>query len=97
MPSTTFTPLRAPSPSAWCALVYLGVLCSAAAYLMWNLALPVLGVSVANNLLNAIPLVSVLTGVAALHEPWTASIAVGGALILAGVIAVERSGARSSA
>ncbi len=86
-----FVPLRAPSLSAWASLAYLGILCSAAAYLLWNLALPVLGVSVANNLLNVIPLVSVLTGVLALGEPWTAGIAAGGALILAGVIAVERS------
>ncbi len=48
--------------------------------------------SAANNLLNVIPLISVLTGVLALGEPWTASIALGGALILAGVFAVERSG-----
>jgi drug/metabolite transporter (DMT)-like permease len=86
-----FVPLHAPSPSAWASLAYLGLLCSAAAYLLWNLALPVLGVSVANNLLNVIPLVSVLTGVLALHEPWTATIALGGTLILAGVIVVERS------
>lgn len=84
-------PLRAPSLGAWAALAYLGLLCSAAAYLLWNLSLPVLGVSVANNLLNVIPLVSVLIGVVALHEPWTASIALGGSLILAGVIVVERS------
>lgn len=87
-----FLPLRAPSPAAWAALLYLGLLCSAAAYLLWNLVLPVLGVSVANNMLNCIPLVSVLTGVLALGEPWNASIAVGGALILAGVVIVERTG-----
>jgi drug/metabolite transporter (DMT)-like permease len=85
-----FIPMRAPSAAGWLAVAYLGLLCSAAAYLMWNLALPVLGVSVANNLLNVIPLVSVLTGVLALGEPWTASIALGGALILAGVFVVER-------
>jgi drug/metabolite transporter (DMT)-like permease len=84
-------PLRAPSAGAWASLAYLGLLCSAAAYLLWNLALPALGVSVANNLLNVIPLVSVLTGVLALGEPWTESIALGGVLILVGVVAVERS------
>jgi drug/metabolite transporter (DMT)-like permease len=84
-------PLRAPSASAWAALAYLGVLCSAAAYYLWNLALPALGVGVANNFLNVIPLVSVLTGVVALHEPWTSSIALGGSLVLVGVIVVERS------
>jgi drug/metabolite transporter (DMT)-like permease len=86
-----FTPLHAPSASAWASLAYLGLLCSAAAYLLWNLALPALGVSVANNFLNVIPLIAVLTGVLALHEPWTASIALGGALVLLGVMAVERS------
>lgn len=86
-----FVPIRPPSAAAWLSVAYLGLLCSAAAYLMWNTALPVLGVSVANNLLNVIPLVSVLTGVLALGEPWTASIGIGGALILAGVFAAERS------
>ncbi len=86
-----FTPLHAPSASAWASLAYLGLLCSAAAYLLWNVALPALGVSVANNFLNVIPLIAVLTGVLALHEPWTAGIALGGALVLLGVIAVERS------
>jgi drug/metabolite transporter (DMT)-like permease len=87
-----FAPLRAPSPWAWGALAYLGVLCSAAGYLLWNLALPVLGVSVANNLLNVIPVVSVLTAVLALGEPWTATIALGGSLVLLGVVVVERTG-----
>jgi drug/metabolite transporter (DMT)-like permease len=87
-----FLPPRLPSAGAVGAVVYLGLLCSAAAYLMWNVAFPALGVSVANNLLNLIPLVSVLTAVAALGEPFTAGIAVGGALILAGVFVVERTG-----
>lgn len=85
-----FVPLRAPSAGAWAALAYLGLLCSAAAYLLWNLALPALGVSVSNNLLNGIPLVSVVTGVLALGEPFTGAMALGGALILAGVVVVER-------
>ncbi|HET6440635.1 MAG TPA: DMT family transporter [Anaeromyxobacter sp.] len=85
-----FVPLHSPSPFALASLAYLGLLCSAAGYLLWNLALPALGVSVANNLLNGIPLVSVLTAVLALGEPFTATIVVGGALILAGVVLVER-------
>jgi len=87
-----FRPLHAPSLAAWAALAYLGLLCSALAYLLWNLALPVLGVAVANNLLNVIPLVSVLTGVLALGEPFTLSVALGGALVLLGVVVVERTG-----
>ncbi len=87
-----FRPLRAPSPQAWAALAYLGLLCSAAAYQLWNIALPALGVSLTNNLLNLIPLISVLSGVLLLGEPWSASIGVGGALVLGGVFAVERFG-----
>jgi len=83
-------PPHPPSIAAWGALVYLGLPCSALAYLLWNLALPVLGVGVSSNLLNVIPLVSVLTGVAFLGEPFTPTIAVAGVLILAGVVVVER-------
>ncbi len=85
-----FVPLHAPSAAAWAALAYLGLLCSAAAYLLWNLALPALGVSVSNNLLNGVPLVSVVTGVLALGESFTGTMALGGTLILAGVVVVER-------
>ena len=88
-----FTPLHLPSLAAWGALAYLGALCSAAAYLLWNLALPVLGVPVTNNFLNAVPLVAVTTGVLFLGEPLTAALALGGALVLIGVMVVERAGA----
>jgi drug/metabolite transporter (DMT)-like permease len=47
-------------------------------------------VSVSNNLLNGVPLVSVVTGVVALGESFTGAMALGGTLILAGVIVVER-------
>jgi drug/metabolite transporter (DMT)-like permease len=89
-----FVPLRAPSAAAWASLAYLGLLCSAAAYLLWNVALPVLGVAVSSNMLNGVPLVSVLTAVLALGEPFTRTIALGGALILAGVVGVERTALR---
>lgn len=91
-----FLPPRLPSAAGWAALAYLGLLCSAAAYLLWNLALPVLEVGVSSNLLNVVPLVSVATGVLALGEPFTATIAGGGALVLCGVFAVERAGARAA-
>jgi drug/metabolite transporter (DMT)-like permease len=88
-------PAHLPSPQALGALAYLGLFCSAGAYLLWNIALPLLGVSLTNNLLNLVPLVAVLTGVLALGEPWTWSIGVGGALVLLGVAVVERVGRRS--
>lgn len=81
---------RIPSPLAWASVAYLGVFCSALCYLLWNAAIPVLGVTVSSNLLNATPLVGVLTGVVALGEPFTATAALGSALILGGVVVASR-------
>ncbi len=83
-------PLPSPSPAAWGALLYLAVLCSALGYLLWNGAIPALGVGVTSNLIYGIPLVGVLSGVLFLGEPFTAGTAAGGALILAGVYGASR-------
>jgi drug/metabolite transporter (DMT)-like permease len=80
-----FHPQPLPTPAAVAAVLYLGVLCSALGHLLWNAAIPALGVTLTTNLINGIPLVGVLTGVAVLGEPFTAATAIGGALILAGV------------
>jgi len=88
------TPLAPPSGAAWFGVVFLGVLCSAVAYLLWNAALRVIGASSVNILIYGIPLVGVLTGVAALGEPFTARILGGGFLIVGGVtLATIRTGA----
>ncbi len=81
-----FLPLPLPSLEAWGGVVFLGVLCSALGFHLWNQALPALGVALTNNLLNGIPLVGVLAGVIALGEPLTANILFGGALIVGGVV-----------
>jgi drug/metabolite transporter (DMT)-like permease len=77
---------RLPSPAAWTGAAFLGVFCSALGYLLWNAAIPALGVTLSSNLINIIPLVGVITGVAALGEPFTAATAAGGALVLGGVV-----------
>ncbi len=79
-------PFGPPSTGAWGGVVFLGVVCSALAFHLWNQAIPRLGVSITNNLLYGIPLVGVLTGVVVLGEPMTPSIMVGGGLILGGVL-----------
>jgi drug/metabolite transporter (DMT)-like permease len=53
---------------------------------LWNQAIPALGVAVTNNLLYGIPLVGVITGVAALGEPLTANVFISAALIIGGVL-----------
>ncbi len=67
------------------ALAYLGVFCSALAYLWWNRAIRVLGVTTTNSLIYGIPLVGVAAGVVVLGEPLTATVVAGGALIIVGV------------
>jgi drug/metabolite transporter (DMT)-like permease len=78
-------PFAPPSAAAWTGVAFLGIFCSALAYLTWNYSLPILGVNVTNTLIYFIPLVGVLTGVIALDEPFTRRIALGGALIIGGV------------
>lgn len=81
-----------PSGAAWASVVFLGVFCSAAGYLLWNGAIPVLGVSVTNNLIYGIPLVGVLAGVLLLGESLSGRVALGGALVVGGVVLASRRG-----
>ncbi len=74
------------SATGWVAVAFLGVGCSAVAYLWWNRALAVLGVTTTNSLIYGIPLVAVAAGVLWLDEPLTAEILIGGAMILGGVL-----------
>lgn len=76
-----------PSATTVVALLYLGVFCSAIAYLWWNRAIQVLGVTTTNSLIYGIPLVGVVAGVALLGEPLTWMVALGGLLIIGGVMA----------
>ncbi len=68
---TAFLPFAIPSAPACLGVVFLGIVCSALAYLAWNQALPVLGVTRTSSLINLIPLVGVLTGILTLDEPFT--------------------------
>ncbi len=77
--------VRWPSVPALASIVFLGVMCSALAYLWWNRALHVLGVTAVNSLIYAVPLVAVAAGVAVLGEPVTPNLVTGGLLIVGGV------------
>ncbi len=79
-------PLAMPSARALAAVASLGVLCSAVAYLWWNRAIHVLGVTATNSLVYGIPLVGVAAGVLLLGEPLTALVLAGGLLVVAGVV-----------
>ncbi|NOZ94173.1 MAG: DMT family transporter [Acidobacteria bacterium] len=79
-------PVGRPGVLQAAAIAYLGVLCSAVAYLWWNRAIAVLGVTATNSLVYGIPLVGVLAGIVLLGEPLTPIVLAGGALIVGGVV-----------
>ena len=83
-------PLPRPSLAAWGGVLFLGIVCSALAYHLWNQAIPALGVALTNNLLYGIPLVGVLTGVLFLGEPLSWDILFGAVLIIGGILLAGR-------
>jgi drug/metabolite transporter (DMT)-like permease len=90
------SPYPWPSAAAWGGVVFLGVLCSALGYHFWNQAIPALGVTVACNLLYALPLVGVAGGVVLLGERLTPGIGFGAALIIGGVVWAHQSSRRKA-
>jgi drug/metabolite transporter (DMT)-like permease len=82
-----------PAP-VWAELGFLALGSTAAGMLMWNRAVLSAGPSRVSQLLYLEPAVSVAGAVVFLGERVTAMMAVGGALVLAGVIAAGRAGRR---
>jgi drug/metabolite transporter (DMT)-like permease len=70
---------------AWCAAVYAGVIGLAMSNLTFNFALGKLSATTAGLALNLVPLIGVVTAIAALGEHLTAAEAVGGVLIILGL------------
>lgn len=68
------------------ALLYLGFICSALCYLMWNYAIKQIGALKTNLYMYAVPLVTLLAGALFLKERITLMGAVGIALVLAGMV-----------
>ena len=66
-------------------VLYLGIVSTLLGYLAWNIGLRAFGPTRAVTATYAIPALAVLFGAAALEEPVTAWIAVGGLLIVSGV------------
>jgi drug/metabolite transporter (DMT)-like permease len=82
------------SGRGWAAVLFLGVACSGLAYLAWFDALHKLSASRTGALLYLEPLIATAVAAAVLGEPITATIVLGGAVILLGVWLVE--GARAT-
>ncbi|NLC10873.1 MAG: DMT family transporter [Firmicutes bacterium] len=73
-------------------LIYLGVFCSAVAYILYLFALKNLGSATTTTFINMIPVFGVLGGVVILHETLFAGQIIGGALVILGVSIVTLKG-----
>jgi len=71
-------------------LLYLGVICSACCYIMWNRAMREIGVLAANAYIYAIPVVTLLAGAALLQEKVTFLGAAGIAIVIGGMAISNR-------
>lgn len=69
---------------------FLVVMCSAAAYLIWNEAMKILGSVTANNYLYGQPIITMIIGVTALGEPLTVAGCIGCLLIIGGLIMSDK-------
>ncbi len=86
--------LRLPA-EAWVALVFLGVGCTGAGYLVWSAALARLEAGTLSSFQYVQPLVTVAVAAAWIGESTGPAVLLGGALVLAGVFLVQRSAVRS--
>lgn len=71
---------------AFLSIAYMGVVCTGVAHFLWNKSLSLLPASTCSMFYPIQPITAVLLGVALLGEPMTAGIAVGGVLIIGGVL-----------
>lgn len=83
------------SPAGWGSILYLGILSTAIAYLLYGHALKLAPASRLAAVQNIEPLIAVAAAAAILSEPITAALLVGGAAIVAGVYLAERGAPRA--
>ncbi len=82
-------PETMPSVQSWCAAVALGILCTGVALAIYFYLLSAVGPTRAMSVGYLIPLFGVLWGSAFLGEQLTVSLAIGGAMILAGLFFIN--------
>lgn len=79
-------PAQTPSPEAWLSVAGLGVVCTGVAFLIFFALIAEVGPARATVITYINPAIAVTLGVVVLNEAFTASIAAGFALILAGSV-----------
>ena len=84
--STTTVDLNAITPAIVAGILYLGVISTALAMVLWNRAFALVEASVASLFFFAQPLVGVLLSTTLLNHPLTPPLIIGGILIILGVL-----------
>lgn len=77
-------------PSILTNMLFLSLVCSMAAFFLWNLVIKKIGTIKASNYLYLDPVVSIVAGVIMIQEPVGVVAVIGCALVLLGVIMVEK-------
>lgn len=75
-----------PNAISLSALLYLGVFCSVAAFMLYNFGLRKLSASTAVSLMNLLPIFGAVFSILFLHEPVSLRQIAGGAIVIAGVM-----------
>ena len=88
------TPLL--TPGSIFSLLYLGIVCSAMCYLMWNRAIRQIGTLKTNLYMYAIPMVTMLAGTVFLNETVTLMGAIGIVLVIGGMLLSNLGGKKKS-
>ena len=80
---------RAMTPFQWLLMLHLAVIGSIVSLQLWSYGLKHIASARAAAFIYAVPLISVAAGVVLLGEPVTLALAMGGALVLAGVVVAQ--------
>jgi len=77
-------------PTVWGNLLYLGILSSGLAFILWHKGIEQIGSVSASNYIYLVPLITAIAGVIALDEVLTQYMIIGGGLILLGLYLAQR-------
>ena len=77
-------------PVVWINILFLGVLSSGLAFILWQQGIERIGAMSASNYIYLVPLITAATGIVALGEELTAKMLIGALLILIGLFIAQR-------
>ena len=85
-----FDPAVLTIPTVWGNILFLGLLSSGLAFLLWHQGIARIGSIRASNYIYLVPLLTAVTGIIALDEKLTGQMVLGGVLILIGLYLAQR-------